>query len=67
MSGMGVSSGNTAEDPNIDEYSRKYWEKAAQEAKRLESEMTPEQKLYLKAFEAHFLKSRLIEESKKSQ
>ena len=67
MSGMGVSGGNTVEDPNIDEYSRKYWEKAAQEAKRLESEMTPEQKLYLKAFEAHFPKSRLIEESKKSQ
>ena len=42
MSGMGVSGGNTVEDPNIDEYSRKYWEKAAQEAKRLESEMTPE-------------------------
>ena len=42
MSGIGVSGRNTAEDPNIDEYSRKYWEKAAQEAKRLESEMTPE-------------------------
>lgn len=29
MLGMGNSGGNTAEDPNIDEYSRKYWEKAA--------------------------------------
>lgn len=66
MSGMGVSGGNTAEDPNIDEYSRKYWEKAAQEAKRLESEMTPEQKLYLQAFEAHFPASRLVDESKKA-
>ena len=66
MSGTCISNGNTSEDPNIDEYSRKYWEKAAQEAKRLESEMTPEQKLYLRAFEAHFPESRLIEESKKS-
>ena len=67
MSGTCISNGNTVEDSNIDEYSRKYWEKAAQEAKRLESEMTPEQKLYLRAFEAHFPASRLIEESKKSQ
>lgn len=29
MLGMDNSGGNTAEDPNIDEYSRKYWEKAA--------------------------------------
>ena len=65
MSGTCISNGNTVEDLNIDEYSRKYWEKAAQEAKRLESEMTPEQKLYLRAFEAHFPESRLIEESKK--
>ena len=66
MSGTCISNGNTSEDPNIDEYSRKYWEKATQEARRLESEMTPEQKLYLRAFEAHFPKSRLIEESKKT-
>lgn len=53
-------------DPNIDEYSRRYWEKAAEEARKLESNMTPEQKFYLKAFEAHFPKSRLIDESKKT-
>lgn len=58
--------GDAASDPNIDEYSRKYWEMAALEAEKLESEMTPEQKLYLRAFKAHFPRSRLIEESKKA-
>ena len=53
-------------DPNIDEYSRKYWAKAAEEARKLEDQMTPEQKFHLQAFEAHFPKSRLINESKKS-
>lgn len=53
-------------DPNIDEYSRKYWAKAAEEAKKLEDQMTPEQKFHLRAFEAHFPKSRLIDESKQS-
>lgn len=66
MAGIGVSSGKPAEDPNIDEYSRKYWEMAAQEARKLESSMTPEQKFHLQAFETHFPKSRLIDESKKS-
>ena len=66
MAGIGVSSGKSAEDPNIDEYSRRYWEIAAHEARKLESCMTQEQKLHLQAFEAHFPKSRLIEESKKT-
>ena len=66
MSGTCISNGNTVEDPNIDEYSRKYWEKAAQEARKLENDMTQEQKLHLQTFEAHFPKSRLIEESKKT-
>ena len=66
MSGTCISNGNTSEDPNIDEYARKYWEKAAQEARKLENDMTQEQKLHLQAFEAHFPKSRLIEESKKN-
>lgn len=47
MAGIGVSSGKPAEDPNIDEYSRRYWEIAAHEARKLESCMTPEQKLHL--------------------
>lgn len=64
MAGIGVSPGKPAEDPNIDEYSRKYWEIATHEAKKLESDMTPEQKFYLQAFETHFPKSRLIDESK---
>ena len=66
IAGIGVSSGKPAEDPNIDEYSRRYWEIAAHEARKLENDMTPEQKLYLQVFEAHFPKSRLIEESKKN-
>ena len=66
IAGIGVSSGKPEEDPNIDEYSRRYWEIAAHEARKLENDMTPEQKLYLQSFEAHFPKSRLIEESKKT-
>lgn len=55
---------NLNNDPNIDEYSKQYWEKAANEARKLESEMTPEQIFYLKQFEAHFPKSKMIDESK---
>ena len=66
MAGIGVSSGKPVEDTNIDEYSRRYWEIAAHEARKLENDMTQEQKLHLQAFEAHFPKSRLIEESKKT-
>ena len=65
MSRMGGSGENAAEDPNIDEYSRKYWKKAAQEARKLEAEMTPEQKLRLKAFEAHFPEPRLVDEPRR--
>jgi hypothetical protein len=39
---------NLNNDPNIDEYSKQYWEKAANEARKLEFEMTPEQIFYLK-------------------
>jgi len=66
MAGMNDGSALGQNDPNIDEYSRKYWEKAAEEAKKLENNMTPEQKLHLRAFEMHFPKSRLIDESKKA-
>lgn len=55
-----------ARDSNIDEYSRKYWEIAVREARKLENSMTQEQKLYLQAFEAHFPASRLVDESKKA-
>jgi len=53
-------------DPNIDEYSRKYWEMAVSEARKMEAGLTPEQKASLAAFEAHFPLSKLIDESKKS-
>lgn len=61
MAGMG-GRGSQFDDTNIDEYSKAYWAKAAEEARKLEASMTPEQKFYLRAFEAHFPKSRLVEE-----
>lgn len=60
MAGMGKP--GPAEDPNIDEVSRKYWARAAEEAKKLESSMTPEQKASFAAFEARFPPSRLVDE-----
>lgn len=61
MSGTGVLDA-AARDPNIDEYSRKYWEIAVREARKLENSMTQEQKLHLQAFEAHFPVSRLVDD-----
>ena len=49
-------------DPNIDAYSRQYWQKAVEETKKLESTLTQEQKDSLKAFEAHFPKTKFINE-----
>lgn len=42
-----------------------YWLRAEEEAEKLRDAMTDEQKSMLSAFEAHFPKSRLIEESKR--
>lgn len=50
----------------IDPKSAAYWLKAEEEAEKLRSSMTDEQKAALAAFEAHFPKSRLIEEAKKA-
>ena len=49
----------------MDPRSAAYWLHAEEEAEKLKANMTDEQKAVLAAFQAHFPKSRLIEESKK--
>ena len=48
---------------HIDSKSAAYWLKANEEAAKLKDAMTDEQKALIAAFEQHFPKSRLIEES----
>jgi lipopolysaccharide biosynthesis regulator YciM len=50
----------------MDPKSAAYWLKAREEAEKLVASMTDEQKAMVAQFEAHFPKSRLIEESKKA-
>ena len=52
------------EEP-MDPASAAYWLKAQEEAEKLKAAMTDEQKAAIAAFEAHFPRSRLIEESRK--
>jgi hypothetical protein len=47
----------------MDSRSAAYWLKANEEAAKLKDAMTDEQKALIAAFERHFPKSRLIEES----
>lgn len=48
----------------MDPKSAVYWLKAQEETEKLVASMTDEQKAMVAQFEAHFPKSRLIEESK---
>lgn len=52
-------------DSNLDKASIEYWLKAEEEAEKLKNSLTDAQKAMISAFEQHFPKSRLIEESKK--
>ena len=49
----------------MDPASAAYWLRAQEEAEKLKASMTDEQKAAIAAFEAHFPRSRLIEESRK--
>lgn len=50
----------------IDQKSAAYWLKAQEEAEKLKSQMSDEQKKMIDDFEKHFPKSKFIEESKKN-
>lgn len=52
--------------PQMDPKSAAYWLMANEEAAKLKASMTDEQKALIAAFEAHFPKSRLVEESRKA-
>ena len=51
----------------MDAKSAAYWLKAEEEASKLVANMSDEQKSMMAAFEAHFPKSKLIEESRKTR
>lgn len=51
----------------VDPKSAKYWLQAEEEAEKLQTEMSDEQKKMLADFEKHFPRSKLVEESKKAQ
>ena len=51
----------------VDSKSAKYWLQAEEEAEKLQTEMSDEQKKMLADFEKHFPRSKLVEESKKAQ
>lgn len=60
---VGAAHGGYVEQ--MDSKSAAYWLKAREETEKLVSSMTDEQKALVARFEAHFPKSRLVEESKK--
>lgn len=49
----------------MDARSAAYWLRAQEEAEKMKASMTDKQKAAIAAFERHFPKSRLIEESRK--
>lgn len=64
-----ASSGSSSVDAmnaQLDPKSAKYWLQAQQEAEKMKSSMTQQQKDMIADFEHHFPKSRLIEEAKKA-
>lgn len=64
-----ASSSNPSVDAmnsQLDPRSAQYWLQAEEEAEKLKSSMTMQQKAMIADFEHHFPKSRLIEEAKKA-
>lgn len=64
---MGKSAEEQRMASQLDPESARYWLTASREARKLEAQMTDEQKAAMAEFEKHFPESRLIEESMKSR